>query len=225
MKLDAKSRAVFAASAVFVGLPLLFYFLGEYPRRNILKESLSLATLLSLSLVLGQFFLSRGNEALTSLFKLPAIQKVHKFIGYTVLSVLFLHPALIVLPRAFEGGVEPWDAFFTMITSFDNLGIVVGLGAWLTMVVLGVSSWFRLKLMKQFANRYKGWRYFHGGLALVFAGLGVWHAILLGRHTDLVWILFLVGAAAFGALLLGRLYVPAFPKSFGHLSLGEGAKS
>ena len=62
MKPDPKTYAAVTAIAVFIGLPVLFYLLGDAPRRSYLKEGLSILTLVSFSLMLGQFFLARSNR-------------------------------------------------------------------------------------------------------------------------------------------------------------------
>ena len=206
MNLSARTYTFLATLAVFIGLPLLFYALGDTPRRSVLKEALSLLTLLAFVLMLGQFFLARSNQTLLSLFKPPQIQKVHKYIAYSAITVIFLHPALIVLPRYLEGGVRPWDAFVTMITDFDSLGIVLGLFAWVSMLVLGVTAYFRKRLIPRFANRYRGWRYFHGGLAVAFTVLALWHSIELGRHTDVAMSALLVTLALVGFAMLAKMY-------------------
>ncbi|MEB8386953.1 ferric reductase-like transmembrane domain-containing protein [Rhodobacteraceae bacterium KMM 6894] len=213
MKRTAQIAAIVGALAIFVGLPLLLYALGDAPRRNVLKEGLSLLTFLAFTMMLGQFFLARSNTTLLQLFKPPQIQKVHKVIAYSAISVIFLHPALIVLPRYFEGGIRPWDAFVTMITDLGNLGIVLGLIAWAVMVVLGVTVYFRKKLIPHFKLRYRGWRYFHGGLAVVFTVLALWHAIALGRHTDIAMSGFFIILALGGFVMLIKLYWLAKPQA------------
>jgi predicted ferric reductase len=209
MNLSARAYAIITAVFVFVGLPLLFYALGDMPRRSLLKEALSLLTLLAFTMLLGQFFLARSNATLLGLFKPPQIQKLHKGLAYSAIGVIFLHPALIVLPRYLEGGIRPWDAFWTMITDFGNLGIDLGLVAWGMMVVLGVTGFFRKRLMAHFSTRYRGWRYFHGGLAATFTVLALWHSIDLGRHTSLAMSIFFLTLAGLGFGMLARLYWPA----------------
>lgn len=156
--------------------------------------------------MLGQFFLARSNEALLSLFKPPQIQTVHKYIAYSAVGAILLHPVLIVLPRALEGGVKPWDAFVTMVTEFDSLGIVLGIGAWLVLVVLATTAYFRKRLIPRFSLKYRGWRYFHGGLAVTFTVLALWHSIELGRHTDVALSLFFITLALLGFAMLARMY-------------------
>lgn len=206
MKLSAQTYAVIAGLAIFIGLPLLFYTLGGAPRRTYLKEGISLLTLLAFTMMLGQFFLARSNETLLSLFKPPQIQKFHKYIAYSAVAIILLHPVLIVLPRALEGGIKPWDAFVTMITDLGNLGIVLGLIAWVLLLVLSVTAFFRRPIIKRLSTHYRGWRYFHGGLAVTFTVLALWHSIALGRHTDVAMSVFFITLAALGFAMLAHMY-------------------
>jgi predicted ferric reductase len=206
MKLTARTCAISAALAVFIGLPLLFYALGDAPRRSLLKESISILTLLAFSMMLGQYFLARSNETLPSLFEPSQIQKVHKYIAYSAVAVMLLHPVLVVLPRHFEAGVKPWDALVTMLTTFDSLGILLGLAAWLLLLVLGVTAYFRNRLIPRFTHSYRGWRHFHGGLAVTFTAFAICHSIELGRHTDIAMSAFFVTLALIACALLARLY-------------------
>lgn len=213
--------------AVFAGLPLLLYALGDAPVRSVLKEVLSLVTLLCFTSMLGQFFLARSNTKLFEVFKAPAVQKVHKYFAYGAITIIALHPFFIVLPRYFEAGVKPWDAFWTMITQFDSLGVVLGLIAWVAMITLGVSAYYRMKLVKRFTKRYRGWRGFHAILAVSFTIAAIWHAIELGRHTDLAMSFFFIALILAGVVMLGRLYMPLRQKEAvpDTLSLSEGAQS
>lgn len=223
LKPDARLAALAAGLAVFVGLPLLIYALGDFPRRSILKEILSLATVLSFAVMIGQFFLARSNAALAALFRPVELQKLHKAQAYGAIAVIALHPALIVLPRFFEGGVRPWDAFSTMITRFDNLGILAGEIAWALMVVIAVTAWFRVSLARRFATRYRGWRAVHAGLAVGFIGLAAWHVITLGRHLDGAMTTLFLSLIALGVGMLARLYRPQLRPAAP--TLPEGAPS
>ena len=224
----AQVLAIATAIAVFIGLPLLFYALGDTPRRTYLKEGLSIVTLIAFSVMLGQFFLARSNKAMLELFNAPVVQKVHKWIAYGAILIMALHPFFIVLPRYFEAGAKPWDALWTMLTTFDSLGILLGLFAWLAMIAIGVTAYFRMRLMKRFKNKYRGWRAFHAVLTVSFTVAAIWHAIDLGRHTDLAMSLFFVGLAAAGIAMLARLYLPERPKMSvqapANAAIAEGAK-
>lgn len=225
MKVTAKGYAIVTALAVFIGLPLLFYALGDTPRRSILKEALSILTLLSFTLMLGQFFLARGNETILSLFRPRQIRGVHKVIAYGAVGVMLAHPFLIVLPRYFEAGVRPWDAFIIVVTTFDSLGILLGMGAWVLLLVLAGTSLFRIRLIQRLQIRFPAWRYFHGVLAVVFATLAIWHAIELGRHTDTAIATFFITLALTGTTLLARQYWRGVSKKPEPALISEGAQT
>ena len=162
---------------------------------------------------------------LSSLFKASQVQRVHKAIAYSAVGVILAHPFLIVLPRYFEASVRPWDAFVTMLTTFTSLGIWLGLTAWLLLLVLAVTAFSRGRLIPRFTTQYRGWRYFHGGLAVAFTVLAAWHAVELGRHTDAAISAYLITLALIGFALLARLYWGAKPKDPGPAAQYEGART
>lgn len=63
------------------------------------------------------------------------------------LLVLLVHPFLIVVPRYYESGVDPTEAFFTITTTFNFVGIILGICAWFLMLILGATSLFRKTLL------------------------------------------------------------------------------
>ena len=202
---------VIGAILVFLGIPVLIYALGDFPRRSILKETISVLTLLTFSLMLLQFYLARSNKYLLKADKMASVVKVHKFIGYFFTVILLVHPFLIVLPRYFESGVEPIDAFLTLITSFDRQGVILGMLAYGTMLIIGLTSFFRDKLPMS----YKTWRVVHGILSVIFIGLASWHVISLGRHSSLVLSAFILMISIFGVLLLINTYFSSPSKKSG----------
>lgn len=212
MKLSARTATMLAAGVVFIGLPLAFYTLGDAPRRTFLKEVISVTTLLAFTAMLGQFFMARSNTWLLSVFKPPQIQRVHKYIAYSAVAVILAHPGLIVLPRFFEGGVTPWDALVTMVTTFDNIALLMGFFAYLILVVLVITAFFRKPIIRRLPMHYRGWRYAHGGVAVTFTALALWHSIVLGRHTDVVMSAFFLLLAAIGFAMLAQLYRDAATK-------------
>ncbi len=209
MKPDLKKYLVIAAVLVFVGLPILFYILGDFPRRSVLKESISLLTLLAFSLMLGQFFLARSNMEVIKLYSLRRIRSVHTVIAYSAVSLLLLHPFLIVLPRYFEAGVDPWDAFVTVLTTFDSAGIIFGLIAWVMLFGLTMTAMFRIRLIKTLRTNYPRWRHFHGILSITLTVFAIVHAIELGRHTHTAMAVFMVVLAVAGVAMLMRMYLPS----------------
>ncbi|PKQ62340.1 FAD/NAD(P)-binding:oxidoreductase [Labilibaculum filiforme] len=194
---------IIVASIVFIGLPILFWALGDFPRRSSLKEILSVLTLVAFSLMLGQFFLARSNKKVLTGHKMSTIIKYHKYIGYIFVSVLLLHPFLLVLPRYFESGVEPTDAFITIITTTNSIGVVLGIIAYCLLLILGLTSIFR----NQLKMSYKTWRVFHGILSIVFIAIATIHVIDLGRHTNTAMISYFVTLSGIGIFLLLRTYI------------------
>lgn len=225
MKINTQTATILGAVLVFIGLPILIYTLGDAPRRTMLKEVISVTTLLAFAAMLSQFFMARSNTWLLSVFKPPHIQKVHKYIAYTAVGIILLHPVLIVLPRALEGGIRPWDALITLITEFDSLGVVLGLAAWCLMLVLAAMAWFRMPIMKLMTTRYCGWRYVHGALAVTFIVLALWHAIETGRHTGLVMSALYLTLAVIGLAMLATLYRGARPQAAPTQTEQSGAAS
>ena len=202
MEKQLRKYNIILAIAVFIGLPILFWALGDFPRRSSFKEFLSVITLLSFSLMIGQFFLARSNKKILKAHKMSQVLKYHKYIGYIFISILLVHPFLIVIPRYFESGVEPMDAFITIITSFNSTGIVLGIIAWFCMLILGLTSYFRNHL----GLKYKTWRITHGILSIVFISIALAHVIDLGRHSNSVFSIFFIILAGIGILLLLRTY-------------------
>jgi len=152
--------------------------------------------------MVGQFFLTRGYRAIHKELKMSNLNKIHKAIGYVFTFVLFIHPFLIVVPRYFESGVEPLEAFWTIVTSFNSTGVILGLTAWILMIIIGITSLLRHKL----SLSYKTWRILHGILSIVFITVATWHALDLGRHTDLAMSIFFVIISTGGIMLLFNTY-------------------
>lgn len=211
MSMDLKKYHLLAALTAFVVLPLLFYAVGDVPRRSLLKESVSILTLLSFCLALSQFFLARSNEKAIRQFRMKHILRTHKVIAYSVLAVLLLHPLLVVLPRYFEAGVSPFDALVTMLTTFETPGLVLGMIAWCLMLILGVSAVFRIRIIKRLGIKYPAWRKFHGFLAIGFVVCAAWHAIDIGRHTGQLMSALFIAIAASGIALLLKMYLSPVP--------------
>lgn len=204
-----------AALAIFIALPLCIYFLGNFPRRTPLKETISLLTILAFFIMLLQFYLSRANRNLLQVHKVGRIIKWHKVLGYVFVSVLLIHPILIVVPRFFEAGISPTDAFIELLSNFNQTGLLLGLIAWILIFVIGLTSLFRNKL----PFTYKTWRIIHGVLSVVFILIASFHVVNMGRHINkpMAWI---IGALSIlGVVLLLRKYIfkPVLQKTNEHV--------
>lgn len=196
-----KSSVLRQSVLVFAGMPLLIWVMGNFPERSVLKESFSVMTILAFCQMMGQFFWARANRSVVAELKMRKVIKYHKFIGYTFVSILFFHPLYLVIPRFFESGVSPADAFITIITTL-NQGVVLGIIAWCMMLTLGITSFARKKL----PLKYKTWRVFHGILAMLFIFTATWHVIDLGRHSNLAMSILIIMLTAGGGLLLLKTY-------------------
>ena len=175
-----KSHFLKTSVLVFAGLPLLLWILGGFPDRSLLKETLSVVTMLSFFFMIGMFFCSRANADAVKELKMRRTITVHKAIGYTCVSIMLLHPLFLVVPRFFESGVTPGAAFITTVTTFHT-GTVLGMLAWILLLTLGITALMRNRL----PITYNTWRRWHGILAVVFIPAAAWHAIDLGRHSSL----------------------------------------
>jgi len=173
----------------------------HFAERSLLKEALSIVTILAFFQLIGQFFWARTNKSAVRQLTMSRILKYHKSTGYIFVVIMLFHPFYVVLPRFFEAGVSPGDAFITMITTM-NTGIVLGIIAWFLMLGLAVTSFIRNKLPMS----YKSWRRLHGILATLFLLTAVWHAIDLGRHASLSMSILFCVLAAGGLLLLLKTY-------------------
>lgn len=193
---------------VLAGIPLLVWTMGNLPDRSLLKDIISGLAILAFWQMIGQFFLARTNRVAVEELTMSNVVKYHKIIGYTFTIGLLVHPILLVVPRFFESGVSPVDAFLTIITTFTSQGVVLGIIAWCLMLTLGITSLARKKL----PMRYTTWRYFHGILAMMFIAIAAWHVIDLGRHSTLTMSTFIAILTIWGVFLLVKSYTSNFFK-------------
>ena len=187
----------------FIAVPLFLYFFGNFPRRTTLMETLSIVTLLAFSLLLSQFFTSRLNYKLMKQIRMVNVVAIHRFIGYLFISVILLHPFFIIVPKFFDDGVTPTDAFVKLITTFSSTGVILGLIAYAVMLILLVTAFFRFKMHMH----YRTWRRLHGYLTLLFVIAATWHVIDMGRHSNNTFTLFYLLVVAIGIYYVLRKYI------------------
>ena len=187
---------------VFAGIPLLIWAMGNLPHRTVLKGALSVITILAFFQMIGQLFWARTNRYAVADLRMGTIIKYHKIVGYAFVIVLLFHPVLLVVPKFFESGVAPLDAFITIITTL-NQGVVLGITAWCLMLILGVTAFARNKLPME----YKTWRVFHGIVSILFISVATWHVIDLGRHSSLAMAIFITLLTTGGVWLTGKQYL------------------
>jgi predicted ferric reductase len=182
MKSQTNKLRLLPMIVLFTGLPIVFFITGEFPRRSLLKESISLLTIIGFCLILVEFFLSRSGHFLWLRYNMVKVISTHKIIGYVFLCVFLVHPFLIVFPRYFEASVDPTDSLMTIFGTYSNPGVLTGILAWCLMLILLGTALFR----KRIPLSYEKWVAVHRWLAIAFIIFACWHALDLGRHTDLV---------------------------------------
>lgn len=190
---------------VFTGVPLLIWAMGDFPERSVLKESLCVITILAFCQMIGQLFWTRTNGTAVRQLKMRRLIRYHKIMGGALVILLLFHPLFIVIPRFFESGISPVDAFIILITTM-NQGVVLGILAWCLMLALGVTAFARETL----PMTYKTWRVFHGILALLLVAVAAWHAMDLGRHFTLALSILIILMTTGGSLSVLKTY--AFKK-------------
>ncbi len=199
--------------AAFISMPLMIWAVGNYPQRTLLKESLSVVTIVAFSLMIGLLYLARTNIFVVKKIKFSKLIGLHKFIGYAAAPVVLSHPFLLVVPRFYESGVEPFEAFTTILTTFTSQGVVFGLIAWSLMLLIGVTSLLRKKL----PMKYQTWRVAHGALAVLCIVSAVCHVLDLGRHVDFTMTVFVVLLSTGGLYLLLKNYACREKKAEGQV--------
>ena len=200
--IKAKNILIVLFLLSFIAIPLLIISFQGLPDRTILKESISVLIILGFFLMLSEFYLNRANKIFVKTYHMVKLIKFHKIIAYTVVFIFFIHPFLIVLPRFFEAGVDPLHAFWVMVTNFKSLGIIFGLIAWVLMIILFLTSFFRDKLNMS----PHSWRVLHIILSILFAISALWHMIDLGRHSNEIMVIFIFLLVFIASLLLIKLY-------------------
>ena len=188
---------------IFIIVPILLYVLGDFPRRNFLMETVSIITIIGFTLLLSQFFSTRMNRKLVKKIRMVNVLKVHKIIGYLFVSILLFHPIFIILPKFFDNSVTPADAFIRLITTFDSLGVILGIIAYVCMVILLITSFFRFKLKLT----YRTWRSLHGYFTMLFIITATWHVINMGRHSNTPFSIYYVLMVASGIFYLLKTYL------------------
>ncbi len=200
----ARRFTIIAALAVFVGLPLLIYALGDTPRRSVLKESISLLTLLALfddaRPVLSRAQQRRIVESVRAAAD-PDRSQGHRLHGS------WRDPAPPLPGRAtapFRSGGKAMGCLRHDAERFRSPGnparsrrLVSAAGAERDRV-------FPKATDQAGSHRYRGWRHFHGAMAVTFTVLALWHAVELGRHTGVAMSALIIALAFIGIAIAGQ---------------------
>ncbi len=84
MSVYLKSNFFIQSVLAFIGMPLLNWTMGNFPERSLLKESLSVMTILAFCQMIGQFSWTRTNRSAVANLKMSNAIKYHKIIGYSL---------------------------------------------------------------------------------------------------------------------------------------------
>lgn len=176
----------------YVIYAMIFFLLtllsiGSFYENSIWKNLLSFITVFAFILVIGQFFFIKESKG---------VYKYHKYLGYSVISFLIIHPFLSVLSQWIELGVNPVDSFILMISQIQAIGILVGIIAWVSMLVLGALAIYKKKF------KHSSWRMYHGLFSIIFVAFGIWHAFEIGKHSSLAMLLVMGILGVFGIFIV-----------------------
>lgn len=207
MKNETNSYGLLTAGLFFLGVPLSLYFTGDTAGRTIIKDAISILTVLAFILTLGQFYLARTVTLPIRSVVMVKVILLHKCAGYVGAALLLIHPFLIVVPRYLEAGVSPERAFITMVTT-NTPGVIAGIAAWVLLLLISIMSALRSIL----PLRYRTWRQLHGLMSVSFMVTASWHALYLGRHINQPLSAYIVVLATVGIFLLMQRYVSEFHK-------------
>ena len=196
MESSIKATVVCQSALAVPGIPLLIWALGDAHVRSLLKESLSVITILIFCQMLVLCFWTRVTPYRGKGQKMGALIHWHTIIGYSSIAIILFHPFFLVLPKFFASGISPINAFDTIITTF-NRGVVLGISAWFCMLVLLLTAFMRSRL----PMKHTTWRIVHGIQAMLLIVLSTWHVLDLGRHATPAMALYITLLAA-GSLLL-----------------------
>ncbi|MDO8863943.1 ferredoxin reductase family protein [Haliea sp. E1-2-M8] len=168
-------------------LPWALSYVEGLAVRGVYEELVQLLSIVGLSMMLFQFFLTARVDAVARHAGVDNTMRLHtrmgEFLGYLIL----LHPFLIVAPRFFVAPSfalsDTWDLFTRPETS-------TGMYAWCLMLV-----WVLMAVFKERTGlSYESWRYTHSAGFVAIIILATHHAVTVGRHGrynawfDTLWI-------------------------------------
>lgn len=161
---------VYASLMIF---PLAVAWIDDRSSRGFLHELSTGLGLTSFALLLLQFLTSGRFELLTGRAGIDLTMRFHQLMARSLTVFLFVHPFLYAIGPELEGTGRRIGHMFTSPIYLS------GVLAWGLLLFLIITAVFRDRL----PWRYELWRASHGVGALVMAGAGVHHALVLGRHS------------------------------------------
>ncbi|TNJ47773.1 ferric reductase-like transmembrane domain-containing protein [Phaeobacter sp. B1627] len=185
-------------------LPLTLAWVQDVPRRPFFDELASSLGLVSLAMILAEFFLLGRFRSITQRAGSDVIMRAHQQLARVALVFAVMHPFLYVSPMT-----QPpvWDVTSTTAVNYSWEGFWPGIAAWLLLAGLVAMAIAR----DSSGVPYAVWRMLHGLVAALVAGFGVLHVLRAGRYSAdplLGWVWILLFACAMGALLYVYLVAP-----------------
>jgi predicted ferric reductase len=151
------------------------------------EELVTLLSILGLSMMIFQFFLTARVDAVASQAGVDNTMRLHTKMGEYLGYLILLHPFLIVAPRFF---VAPSFALSDTWGLFTQPETATGMYAWCLMLV-----WVLMAVFKEKTGlSYEAWRYTHSAGFVAIIILATHHAITIGRHGrynawfDVMWV-------------------------------------
>ncbi|OIQ31812.1 MAG: hypothetical protein BM562_06510 [Alphaproteobacteria bacterium MedPE-SWcel] len=185
-------------------LPLTLAWIQDLPRRPFPDELASSLGLVSLAMILTEFFLLGRFRSITRRAGSDVIMRAHQRLARVALVLAVVHPFLYVSPMS---APPVWDVSSQTALNYSWEGFWPGIAAWLLLAGLVAMAIAR----DASGMPYAVWRLLHGLVAALVAGFGVLHVLRAGRYSadpllGWVWIVFF--ACAMGALLYVYLVAP-----------------
>ncbi|WOJ97724.1 ferric reductase-like transmembrane domain-containing protein [Congregibacter brevis] len=180
---------------VAILVPWALSYIEGLAVRGWYEELVQLLSIIGLSMMLLQFFLTARVDAVARQAGVDNTMRLHTKMGELVGYLVLLHPLLIVAPRFFVAPSfalgDLWDLFTSPETS-------TGMYAWCLMLV-----WVLMAVFKERTGlSYEAWRYTHSAGFVAIIILATHHAMTIGRHGrysawfDIMWFLLCVVAVA-----------------------------
>jgi len=171
-------------------LPVILGAFQDLPRRSLIREFTDALLLIGFMALYIQFILSGRFKAISGRFGIDLVMRVHQLMARILAVFLLVHPFLVV---------RPWDStskvFERASVLFFSPTTNTGIAAWFLLLILVLVAIFRDRLN----IRYEAWRLSHGIGTLAMASLATHHAIILGRHSNILfttlWLILLVLSA------------------------------
>jgi len=175
--------------------PLALAGLQPPPPRPWLAELSSGLAMAGFAILLAEFALSGRTRRITARVGMDLTMRFHQWMALAALAFLLLHPYLYTdySQRPAGTGVRLTPA-----------ATVSGMLAWMLLLVLVGSAWFRRHLPLS----YEAWRLTHGLGALLVAALGAHHVLDTGHYAQHAWLRgFWLAASVLAIAALGWAYL------------------